>query len=242
MRALALLFSMVLLTSEAFAQPNLSATLATNHLWRGGEVASGLVVTSSLSIADSKDRFEGGFWGGMNVVGEYKEFDTFLSYTYDRLSFELWDIYNFSSYATYNNDEFFNYDPATTGRFLDATVKYRLGDKFPLLMSWSTILFGRDRNAANSDNRYSTFCYLEYPLYDVARWSAEGGVGAAFALKPESSGANFYGSESGVVHVTLKVTHRVDIKRYRLPVSFLAMWNPQGNRAYCQLSAELFSF
>lgn len=234
--------AMLLLTLGSFANPHMDATIATNHLWRGGEVASGVVVTSSLSITDSKKRFQGGFWGGMNTVGEYKEFNNFVSYTYDRLSFALWDTYNFSTFATYNNEEFFNYDPSTTGRFLDATLKYRCGDKFPLLMSWSTILFGRDRNSDNTENRYSTFCYVEYPFYNKNEWSAEGGMGVAFSLNPEQSRANFYGTESGIVHITLKVTNRVQIKGYTLPISILTMWNPQSDKAYFQLAAQIFSF
>lgn len=233
---------MLLFTVGSYAKPNMDATIATNHLWRGGEVASGLVVTSSLSISDPKEHFTAGFWGGMNTEGEYKEFNNFVSYRYERLSFELWDTYNFSTFATYNNEEFFNYDPATTGRFLDATLRYRCPDKFPILLSWSTVLFGRDRNSDNTENRYSTFCYVEYPLYNKNEWSAEGGLGAAFAINPEPSGANFYGTKSGIVHITLKVTNRVQIRNYTLPISVLTMWNPQSDKAYFQLAAQLFSF
>ncbi len=237
-----LLATILLFATTSFAQFNMDATLATNHLWRGGEVASGIVITSKVSVSDNKGHFTGGFWGGMNSTGEYKEFNNFVSFSADGLTVELWDTYNFSTFATYNNEEFFNYDPSTTGRFLDATAKYRFGDKFPLLLSWSTVIFGRDRNVDNTANRYSTFCYVEYPLYSKNSWICEGGVGAAFALSPDASGENFYGTESGVVHVTLKVTNKLQIKNYSLPISVLTMWNPQSGKGYFQLSAQVFSF
>ncbi len=243
MRRVLSLTAMLFIVTTSFAQLHFDATLATNHLWRGGEVASGLVITSSVSVTDSKERFTGGFWGGTNATGEYKEFNSFVSYTSDHVTVELWDTYNFSTFATYNNQEFFNYNTSTTGRFLDATVKYRFDEEFPLHLSWSTILFGRDRNAENTENRFSTYCYAEYPIYDQNSWRADGGMGVAFALNPEGSRANFYGTQGGVVHVSLKITRKVRIvENYTLPISFLSVWNPQDNSAYMQLSAEIFSF
>ncbi len=234
----------LLFAAASFSQPqlNMDATVATNHLWRGSEVAGGVVITSSISVADSANHFRGGFWAGTNVTGEYREFNNFISYSYERFTLELWDTYNFSTYVTYNNEEFFDYDSLSTGRFLDATAKYRFGAKFPLLLSWSTILFGRDRDEDNKHNRYSTFCYAEYPIYKSDVWSVDGGVGAAFALKSEASGANFYGDRSGVVELKLNVTNNVKIRNYTLPISILAMWNPQSNEGHLQLAAQVVSF
>ncbi len=240
---LAIVTAILTLSSVAsYAQLHMSANIQTNHLWRGGEVADGFVVTADASINILSDQLTLGVWGATNGQGTYKEFNYFAQYSLGGFSAALWDTYNFADYATYNNEEFFNYDPATTGRFLDATLAYRLGDAFPLRLSWSTILFGRDRNEENSENRFSTFCYVEYPIYNQKRWRVDAGLGGAFALNPMGESANFYGDESGVVHLSMVISREVEIGKYSLPISFTTMWNPQSDKAYFQLAARLFSF
>lgn len=232
----------IILSTTGYAQISMSSKIQTNHLWRGGEVADGIVITYDAAYKLLDKSLTIGFWGGVNAVGEYKEFDYYLNYTTGGFGFSLWDIYNFSDFATYNNEEFFCYDSATTGRFLDATATYRFNDKFPLKLSWSTILFGRDRDSENSANRYSTFCSIEYPIYKNELWSVNTSLGAAFALNPMDESANFYGDEAGLVDITMVVTRDLVIKEYHLPISATAMWNPQSGEAYFQLAVELFSF
>ncbi len=226
-----------------FAQePHMNATIQNMHLWRGGEVAAGAVLTTELYYTDSQERLKVGFWGGANSVGEYKEFNYWASYTIGNFEVALSDTYNFSTYATYNNQDFFNYSPTSTGRFLDATLRYKIGEKSPLTLSWSTVLFGRDRDSSNSQNRYSTFCSAEYPIYKQQGWRVDAGVGAAFALKNIDNSANFYGEKSGIVEATLKVSNSIKINDYQIPVYMLMMWNPQSNQAYMQLCTRVISF
>lgn len=224
------------------AQLHFNAHVQNMHLWRGIEVADGLVLTTDISITDPKGHFRLGLWGGTNTQGSYKEFNTYASYTYKGFSLALWDTYNFSPGATYNNKEFFNYRADQTGRFLDAIASYRFGEKFPLLFSWSTVVFGRDRNAENSANKYSTFCYLEYPVYQNSEWRVDTGIGGAFALNRAGDSANFYGDTTGIVHITLKITHDLTIGKWTVPLFACALWNPQSDRAFLQLGAQLFSF
>lgn len=237
------IFILTLLGSVSlYAQPHMSATMQNIHLWRGGLVADGFVVTTDVHYSDSLDRFKIGLWGGANSVGEYKEFNYYLSYKLKGVSLTLVDTYNFSSFATYNNQEFFNYRPSETGRFLDASLRYRFEGNFPIQLSWSTVLFGRDRDAENSANRYSTFCHVEYPFYKIDSWQFDVGIGAAFALNNIDNSANFFGEKAGVVEVTLKVSNALTIKDYKIPVYMLAMWNPQSDKAYLQLCAQVLTF
>ncbi|MFP3693411.1 hypothetical protein SB784_35650, partial [Burkholderia sp. SIMBA_048] len=78
---------------------------------------------------------------------------------------ELWDIYNFSPNANYNNKEFFNYNARETGRFWDLRSFYTISEKVPLTLSWNTVVFGRDRDQDNTQNKYSSFVSAEYPVY-----------------------------------------------------------------------------
>lgn len=233
---------------ETHAQLHLKANLQNMHLWRGMEVTGGWVLTTDLSVADKKDRFRAGVWGGTNMNGSYKEFNYYLSYTYHRFSAAVWDTYNFSPGADYNNKEFFNYKAKETGRFLDATVSYTISEKFPLFLSWSTILHGRDRDGRNAKNRYSTFAFAEYPLWRNEQWEVKPGIGAAFALSPgrdkenRYSTANFYGDSPGVVHVSLATTYRLIAFQHAFPITVLALWNPQSSEGYLQVGIQLLSF
>ncbi len=227
---------------NAVAQPHMSATIQNMHLWRGMEVADGVVITTDVSISDKSDEFTLGVWGGVNTSGTYKEFDYYAKYSKNRLEVSVWDIYNFSPSADYNIQDVFNYKAADSGRFIDATIAYTLTDKYPLKLSWSTIIYGRDRGVHNVENKYSTFCAAEYPIYNRSKWRCDLGVGGAFALNSSASGANFYGEKGGIVEATMKLTYNLEIGNYDMPITVLMMLNPQDRGGYLQLSAQLISF
>lgn len=237
-----LMIAMLSIATPTLAQPHIRSTVQNMHLWRGGEVADGIVVTTDLYYSDPTGHIEVGLWGGTNGVGEYKEFDYYLRYNLKGFSITLFDTYNFSTYATYNNTEFFNYRADETGRFLDANLVYSFGEKFPLTVSWATILFGRDRDELNEENLFSTFCSASYTVYKKEKWTIDTGVGVAFALNEVDSSANFYGDKAGIVEATLRATYHLAINGYEMPITTTAMWNPQSNQGYLQLSLQLLSF
>lgn len=221
--------------------------IANNHLWRGIEVSDGLVMCTSLSVHDKNKYVNFGLWNGTNVTGNYKEFNYFLEFSFRGFKLAFWDTYNFSSGADYNNKEFFNYDARTTGRFLDCILSYNFGPKFPLSLSWSTIIFGRDRYnlySEDSKNRYSTYVEAGYRCLDKQRWTVDVSVGGAFTLAhKEGDRSTFYSDKPGIIDVKAKVTYDIKITdRYQIPVSATAMFNPVENRAYFQIGAQIFSF
>lgn len=243
------LFLFICICGKMDAQMHLKANLQNMHLWRGMEVTDGGVLTADLSVTDSREHFRAGIWGGTNMNGSYKEFDYYLSYTWKRFCVAVWDTYNFSDGADYNNEEFFNYKAKETGRFIDATVSCTaVSEKFPLFLSWSTILYGRDRDGLNAKNRYSTFAYAEYPVWRNELWEVRPGIGAAFALSPGkkadggSTNANFYGNTAGIVHLSLATTYRLTAFKRDFPITVLALWNPQSNKGYLQIGIQLLSF
>lgn len=233
---------LVCLYLPTLAQIHLKANLQNNHLWRGMEVADGAVVLSDLSYTFAKGHATVGLWGGTNTNGTYKEFNHYLSFSSGGFSLALWDTYNFSPGTSYNNHEYFNYSAHSTGRFLDCTVAYKQCGSFPLQLSWSTILFGRDRDATNSKQRYSTFIYAECPVYQQKDWEVKTGIGGAFALRNKDEGQHFYGNMPGIIHLTLSVGRKLQLGTYQLPVYVLGMWNPQSSKAYFQIGAEIFHF
>lgn len=221
--------------------------IANNHLWRGIEVSDGLVMTSSIGVHDRNGYVKVGVWNGTNVTGKYKELNFFAEFTVQRFRLAFWDTYNFSPDADYNNKEFFNYKARSTGRFLDCILSYSFGRRFPLTLTWSTILFGRDRYelySVDSKQRYSTYVAAEYRFLDRQRWTIDTSVGGTFTLSDKTGDrSTFYSSRPGVIDVRATVTYDIRITdRYNIPVSSTIMFNPVENRAYFQIAAKVFSF
>ena len=228
------------LCQTASAQIHLTADLQNNHLWRGMKVADGCLILTDLSYTFGAGHATLGLWGGTNTQGNYKEFNHYVTLRGAGFEFCAMDTYNFSPGATYNNRQYFNYKAHQTGRFLNCTLNYRFQQpRFPLLLSWSTIMFGRDRSADNTEQKYSTFVYAEYPVYKKDGWQVDAGVGGAFALNKAGEKQNFYGETSGVVHTQLKVSYDLKIGSYTVPVHAMGMWNPQSEKAYFQIGAQL---
>lgn len=214
--------------------------LRNSHLWRGLEVSAGLIYTGDVHL-DFKN-FYGGFWAGGNVDGSYKEFNNYIGYKNKHLILELWDIYNFSPDAMYNNKEFFNYSAAETGRFWDLRSYYTISDQFPLILSWNTVVFGRDRNSTNTSNKYSSFVFGEYPVYEKEDLEVRGRIGYGFALNNQGEKSNFFAKESGFNEISLIISKKFNIKGFKIPVGIWGMWNPVNNNAFLQFSVQAYSF
>ncbi|SHF29898.1 hypothetical protein [Chryseobacterium vrystaatense] len=239
---LLLFFSIVVGNLALNAQELHSALqLRNSHLWRGLEVSAGLIYTGDLHL-DYKN-FYGGFWAGGNVDGSYKEFNHYVGYKNRHLVLELWDIYNFSPDATYNNKEYFNYSARETGRFWDFRSYYTMSEQFPLVLSWNTVVFGRDRNDMNTANKYSTFVSGEYPVYKKENLEIRGRVGYSFALNNTNGEKdNFFAKDAGFNEISLILSKSFSIKGYKIPIGIWAMWNPVNNNAFLQFSVQVYSF
>ena len=57
---------------NAQAQLHMKTTLQNMILWRGIEVADGLILSSDLSVSDPSGMFAAGFLGGANTKGSYR--------------------------------------------------------------------------------------------------------------------------------------------------------------------------
>lgn len=226
---------------DKYTPVDFSLQLKNMHLWRGLQVTNTALGAVDLHLKDKSGSFAVGMWGGAGFTGKYKEFDYYMSYSKNGFSVALWDIYNFSEGASYNNTEVFNYNARNTGHFVDLSVAYRFQGSFPLCVSWATVIFGRDRGALNEKNLYSTYVSMDYPVLKGNLVDVSLGVAGAFALSPEKgTDAHFYAKDPGIVNISVTASKRLQFGSYSLPVSVMGMFNPTNNEANLQIAFDLF--
>ncbi|ERI84755.1 hypothetical protein HMPREF1981_02231 [Bacteroides pyogenes F0041] len=227
--------------SATYKPLDFSLQIKNMHLWRGYQVTTSAMGGVDIHLTDKSQRFTFGLWGGASFNSDFKEFDYYASFQQGGFSIAVWDIYNFSPGATYNNRQVFNYNARETGHFVDVALSYQFQHDFPLKITWATIVFGRDRGVKNEKNLYSTYVSLDYPVVRNKIVDLDLGIAGAFALNKESgSDANFYADNPGIVNVNMTVSKKLKLGNYVLPVSAMAMWNPARNEANIQVAFNLF--
>ncbi|QES90481.1 hypothetical protein [Rhizosphaericola mali] len=212
------------------------------HLWRGLAVTNSWMVAMDGGVGTIDRKLRAGIWGGYSSNGEYKEFDYYAIYNPSKnLAFALWDIYNYSTYATWNNHSFLNYNADTTGHFLDLSASWTISDKLPLNLYWATVILGRDRTVKNNGNRYSTYVQATYPVLQRKNTNLSLFIGGSFALKPDKdSKAQFYGPKPGFNNIGFVLGRDLHIGTYTLPVSVTPSWNIIGQTGNVQLAFNVF--
>lgn len=224
---------------------HLNVGLEDSHIWRGMEVNNGGIITTEGFVTDNSGKFAFGMWYGTNVVDKnYNEFDYYVSFNSGGLSLSVWDFNNFSGVG--DDYKIFNYRARETNHFIDATIGYDFGaicPKFPLALSWSTILYGNDRHGLGEDNQnvYSTYVQASYPIKATEKLTFTPSVGTAFALNPaeNTDDAHCYGEGFGVVDLRVAATYNLEAWGYTFPISLTPMWNPQANKGFMAFTIRI---
>lgn len=246
MKRILILFAVFSMTFS-FAQEktykpiDLNLQLKTMHLWRGYRVTDAAMSAATLAYTSRDGKFQAGFWGGYSFNGEFTEFDNFISYSTNGFTVAVWDINNFSSYP---DAKFFDYSHDGS-RFVDVTVAYQLqNESFPLKLSWSTVVAGRDfytKTNGDTKSRFSTYVEANFPILREDGFQLHGGVGGAFALTNGDGMENhFYGTKPNLVNVYLQYSKNVTILNHTMPVSAYAMYNPESKKGGLQFAINLF--
>ncbi|KAA6339430.1 hypothetical protein EZS27_012628 [termite gut metagenome] len=258
----AFLIPVGLLAQENYKPVDLSIQLKSTHLWRGYEVSSSPILDATVAYKDRSGALEIGLWGASAFQGDYREFDYYISYAVKGFSVSLWDIYNLAADESYGKGKpsnsklnIFNYDPKKgTSHFIDLSLGYTLQGSYPLNVTWSTILYGRDLNLKYVDETkketkkdtqaFSTYLAGTFPLPFLSAGGVDfnAGIAAAFTLNPGDEDYNFYAGDRnfGIVNFNLSASKAVTIGGHTYPISTYAMWNPVNKNASLQLAINLF--
>ena len=225
-----------------------SASLQTNHLWRGLVITDkpmlGVITTLKLNESGS---FTTGFWGGMafsndNDGTHYKEVNYYMQYAANGFSIGLWDLFNTRG-AT--DVDVWDYDKETTGHLLDLRTSYNFGESFPLTLEADVLLFGSGESQLNNngdlENRYSTYVQVTYQLIGNSKVNLDAFVGAGFSLNGGNTNLYVDGQDKfNLVNVGFTASKIVKLANLRIPVTATTFWNPSYKIARVQLAIALF--
>ena len=135
-----------------------NADFVSSYMWRG-------MKNGNASIQPSIGFNIGGFtisaWGSSEFNNSNNALDLSLEY-----EVENW-LFTFTDYFTQDEDDsfdYFNYKAHTTGHCFDAGVTYTFEDRFPLSISWFTMVAGDDFKE-NGKRAWSSYIELSYPIY-----------------------------------------------------------------------------
>ncbi len=204
-----------------------TADLVSSYVWRGSIATGNLTPNFQPTLAYTSKKFEIGIWGSTDFVGDYKEFDPYITLTPGHLKFGLTD-YNFN----FSQANYFNYKNSETGHRFEGTVGFTGTDAFPVSITWNTMFYGFDKKIDDSTKQaFSTYIELGY---------SKGVASLFFGFTPWSGYYNNYGVtnfDSGaskktfsIVNIGCTLTKALKITdTFSLPLKATLVINPSAS-------------
>ncbi|PKP36035.1 MAG: hypothetical protein CVT98_09495 [Bacteroidetes bacterium HGW-Bacteroidetes-15] len=135
----------------------LSANLQSRHIWRGALTCDAWNVQPTINFSNKK--FLVGAWGAYTIDNSYAEIDLYISYTIGNFTIALLDY--FCPDETQRFNRLFDFHQSTTQHTLDLTLSFE-GEKIPVRLMASTLIWGDDIDPTSGKNFYSTYFEAGY--------------------------------------------------------------------------------
>jgi len=211
------------------------------HILGGVEVTLNSIVVGSIEYSTKDNFFTFGLLGSSTLVKDFREFNYYAKLAKSGFLLTYRDVYNKPDKPA------FNYEPSETGHFMDLTLEYQFAESFPLRLLWNTVVFGCDRKTINNKgtigNQYTTYVEADYPVITGKKVNLKIGTGGTFAFRnPSGIKANFNGETAGIINVYATASRVLKINDYKLPIDLSGIWNPQSQKTYLQITADIVSF
>ncbi len=199
-------------------EASLGADVVSRYVWRGMDQGSGVSVQPSLDF--SYKGISLGFWGSTSLSDlEPKEFDISIGYEVGGFSALFTDYFwagESGKYGHYTDDHFY-----------ELSLAYNFGEKCPLTLSWSTMLFAGESAELDEDGdrMFSSYFNVAYD-FDVQGIA----ITPAIGFNPWESQ---FDDEFSVMDIS--VTASKDIKfteSFSLPVFVQAIVSPACDKTY----------
>ncbi|MGQ1909895.1 hypothetical protein ACT3CE_08910 [Marinifilum sp. RC60d5] len=225
---LSVLFTMIILFAsnlnvDAQGKVSVSPSVTTRHYWRGIMVSN--TANFEMDLAYTNNNFTFGAWGGYAFDNTYSEFDFHVGYKFsDHFNVAVWDLFANRDRASIDDYNYLDLDKSTTNHLIDASFNFYFTDNFPLSVSWSTMLYGRDLDE-DGDQNYSTYVEFGYPV------KIGGETVSLFAgLNPFEN--QVYGESFGFVNIGASATREIKINdNFSLNAWAKVGINPQAETA-----------
>jgi hypothetical protein len=198
--------------------------------------------------------FKAGFWGSYGLgqyskqindtvvvnMGNYAEFDFYLSYTLKGFTIMAYDYFLPNSLDPNSGNRYFDFKNNTTGHTIEVCISWAGPEKFPLQLFAGTLVYGADKGkdstgvyGAGNDNNFSTYFEAAY------QFNVKG-----FGVKPFIGGIPFgsswYGPSAGIINAGCTVSKSIPItKDYSLPVFGSIITNPQAESVFLVFGISL---
>ncbi len=208
---------------------NVSCDIVSSYVWRGGLVDLNPNIQPTLSF--NKGGFEVGAWGSTNFIGNYKEVDLYLQYTFKGFTAGVYDYYWPADWPEKN---YFNYKSDNTSHIYEGFINYNGPENFPISVLVSTWFYGDDKysdieypddSTKWGDQRYSTYFELLYP-FTIGENNLDLFAGA-------TPMENVYGTGPGIVNLGITGSRNIKITdAFELPVKAQLIVNPQSEQIF----------
>ena len=239
----ALSFSTLFISAqESNVKLNIAADVMSRYVWRGLDFGASPSIQPTLSL--TAGNFEIGSWGAISTLGTYSEIDLYAKYTFGGVSLGVTDyFFPIDGIPAADGQKYFNWKNASTGHVVETFAQYKGGEKFPVSLLASVLVYGNDKDlskieidAATSDttfkNNYSAYVELGYSF------SVHGQPLDVFAGFTPAAG--FYGSDAGVVNAGISTSKKIAITdKFELPVKASLITNPLTQNIYFVLGITL---
>ena len=237
---LLMLATTIAMPSAASAQDKVTVNgnidLVNNYVWRGMDQNSGFSVQTTLGL--SYQGLSLSAWGSQSLTNnadrDVQELDINLSYSIGGLSATLTDYWwggLHNPYGYYKQGPIDN--PIDGGHHFEATVAYRISDKLPLTLSWSTWFAGADMRT-DSDNRcYSTYINASYNIACPADITLTPSIGF-------TPWKGYYHDKAAFTDISLKTSKSFGISdKFSIPLFVQAIVSPGNDHIYLVAGAGI---
>ncbi len=149
--------------------------LVSSYIWRGVYEA-GVSLQPTMTV--SAGCFSATAWGSVDFAStSYKEMDITLACTLGPVTLSLADLYWEGGAGSRDPIErhYFSFGSRSPHR-IEAGASWEVSDKFPLTLSWYTILFGPADVNSRGSRAYSSYFEIAYP-FQVKSIDMKAGVG-----------------------------------------------------------------
>ena len=232
---------------KSLVEINIGADLVSRYVWRGTDYGNSPGIQPSFSVGIKG--FEIGAWASYALVsysqkindsttmsmGNYAEFDLFLSYTFKWFTVSVTDYFFPNPMTPNSNNKYFNWKNASTGHTLEAALSFNGTDKVPLSLYVGTLIYGADKDkdstgvyGLGSNNNYSTYIEASY-TFNIKKI----GVDLQPFIGGIPFGSSWYGPYGGVINLGFTASKELQItNKYSLPVYVSIITNPQSESAF----------